>query len=362
MQYDANYVETYIKNSLLSKTGEAFFDFSLENEMIYSDLNMIGNGLCIEIIGDDSFFYILESTQVQAVAIHGYRTVLVYRGMLEFIFRISAMMVGSQSRLNDKDKIFYEPWRDNINAWLNGGVFDWEDERYWWIHDETSRDAFYHLVEWLFEFVVLHEIGHIHNLHGERRNDNEKAKVFIHRAVSFDEEKDESERLSAHAREIIADTYAFQFLFEDCKEHMFSKSIYPDVDEGGLLVVNYIYCIYIVASFFWAMSIIRPMKNNEQNDCYPSHAFRLTAIETASLEHNICGSDRTKDVLMMGMNNYIKHSMSASGDDRIFHWRNTMNYPANQDHYERICNITKEWANLKFGVRDEDWLPPYLRD
>ena len=57
MQYDANYVETYIKNSLLSKTGEAFFDFSLENEMIYSDLNMIGNGLCIEIIGDDSFFY-----------------------------------------------------------------------------------------------------------------------------------------------------------------------------------------------------------------------------------------------------------------------------------------------------------------
>ncbi len=104
------------------------------------------------------------------------------------------------------------------------------------------------------------------------------------------------------------------------------------------------------------------MKNNEQNDCYPSHVFRLTAIETASLEHNICGSDRTKDVLMMGMNNYIKHSMSASGDDRIFHWRNTMNYPANQDHYERICNITKEWANLKFGVRDEDWLPPYLRD
>lgn len=359
MEYESSDTKKFIEKNIFSKTGEAFFDFSIEMDELYSELSFIGNKLCKDYIGKDSSFYILESVQIQAVAIHEYKCILVYRGMLEFIFRISAMMIGSQRRVNSKDEHFYEPWRENIRDWLDGGELDWEDENYWWVHDEPHRIVFDSLVEGLFIFVVLHEIGHIHNLHGERRHDNNKTKSFIHKVVDSYEESDDFDRISAHAREIVADTYAFQFLLAEIKGRLFSKSIYPDVDEDGLSLGNYIYCIYLAASFFWAMSIKRPMKNNEQKDGYPSHVFRLTSIEAASLEHRVCRGIKklTEGAVSLGMNNYIEKSLSASGDDNIIRWRETMNIPANQEHYEKICKVTNEWANLKFGVRDEDWIP-----
>ena len=89
-----NSVEEYIKKNIFSKTGEAFFDFSLEEDDIYSVLNDVGQVLCRKYVEGDSSFYLLDSVRVQAAAIHGYQAVLVCKGMLELIFRASAMMVG----------------------------------------------------------------------------------------------------------------------------------------------------------------------------------------------------------------------------------------------------------------------------
>lgn len=367
MQDYENKVKKCIHDNVFSKSGETYLDLSLQEDSIYSELNSIGKYLCTKYIKGCSSFYLIDSCRVQAVAIHEYQTVLVFKRMLELIFRTSAMMVGAERRLNEPDATFYEPWHNNMNSWINGGEFEWENDQYWWLHDDTHRKMFDMLVEGMFVFLVLHEIGHLHNLHGKRRRDTDEEKsspmehiILIHKAVaeSDDEEMDEAENLDRHTCEIIADTYAFQFMLSELKEHFFSESEYVEVDTRALSALNLGVCLYITASFFWVLSYKHPMKNDTQNDDYPSHAFRLVSIEAASLEHKVCQFDDslTHSGLELGMKSYIEKLNCAAGNDEFVNWRLSMNFPANQAHYEKICANTSNWSNFMFGVRDEDWL------
>lgn len=361
-------VAEYIQQNILSKTGEVYFDFSNEEDYLYHQLDLIGKCLCLEYVDGQSSFYLIDSIRVQAGAIHKYQTVLVFKGMLELIFRTSAMMVGAERRSNEPDGVFYEPWRNDLNLWINGGSFEWESDEYWWLHDQIHRKAFDMLVEAMFVFLVLHEIGHIHNLHGERRHDHTvkhplptEHLIFIHKAVGDSEEGDEvnaAKKLDAHAREIIADSYAFQFMLAELKKCFFPDSEYEGADAGALSATNFAVCIYVVASFFWALSFQRPMRNDTQNDHYPSHVFRLASIEAACLEHQVCRGDNTltRSGLEGGMMSYISKLTCAVGNNEFLEWRLAMNIHANQEHYEKICAITANWSNFMFGVRDEDWL------
>lgn len=358
-------VEEYIQKNIFYKTGETYFNFSTEEDYLYHQLDLIGKTLCYKYIDGHSTFHLIDSFRIQAVAIHKYQTILVFKGMLELIFRTSAMMVGAERRQKEPDGVFYEPWRNNLSLWINGGEFEWKNDEYWWLHDQMHRKAFDMLVEAMFVFLVLHEIGHLHNLHGERRHDYTEEHpspmdhiIFIHKAVEDSEEVDEAGNLDRHAREIIADTYAFQFMLSELKECFFPDSEYKGVDACALSATNYAVCIYVVASFFWALSFQRPMNNDTQNDHYPSHAFRLASIEAASLEHKICRGDNTltRSGLEMGMKSYIIKLTCAANNNEFVEWRLSMNIPANQEHYKKICAITENWSNLMFGVRDEDWL------
>jgi len=360
-------VEEYIRRKIFSKTGEAFLDFSLEEDDIYSELNDIGQWLCRKYPEGNSSFYLLDSVRVQAAAIHGHQAVLVCKGMVELIFRTSDMMVGAERRLRNNDEKFYEPWRDNLSSWLKDGDFEWSNNDFWWIHEESHRKMFEMFVEGMFVFIVLHEIGHLHNLHGERRGDKSEGKIpsasdniVIHEAVSCAEEKNETDSLAVHAREIIADTYAFQFMLTEFEKFYFPASEYENLNKGALCVANYNVCIYIVASLFWALNFQRPMRNDTQEDYYPSHVFRLQSIETASLEHRICGGDYglTHLAVRLGMQGYTGKLRCATDNDELSSWRTTMDIPANFEHYQKICGITEKWSNMKYGVRDED----YLRD
>lgn len=360
-----NSVEEYIRVNIFTKTGEAFLDFSLEEDDIYSELNDIGQMLCREYIEGDSSFYLLDSVRVQAAAIHGHQAVLVCKGMLELIFRTSAVMVGGERRQRNADEEFYEPWRNNLSSWYQYGDIEWSNKKFWWIHEEIHRKLFDMYVGGMFVFIVMHEIGHLHNLHGERRGDSSEGKlsstsdnIFIHEAVRCAEEENEADSLAVHAREIIADTYAFQFMLAELEKLPPSESSFSGVDKGKLCVLNFSICIYIVASLFWALNLKRPMRNDTQEDYYPSHVFRLQSIETASLEHQICGSDndQTRLGIILGMQNYIKNLACATGNDEFVSWRLTTSIPANYEHYQKICEITGRWSNMSFGVRDEDYL------
>ncbi|MEE4920003.1 hypothetical protein V2K23_11395 [Pseudomonas alliivorans] len=367
MQSYKDAVEDYIKRQIFSETGEAFLDLSIQEDVIYSEIDFLGRMLCQKYIEGDSSFYLLDSVQVQAAAVHGHQAVLVCKGMLDLIFRTSAMMVGAERRQKFPEDEFYEPWVNNLSYWFKSAEFDWSDERYWWLHQDDYRKAFEMLAEGLFVFLVLHEIGHIHNLHGDRRAGNSKSappssssstdEVFVHEALSGGEAMSEADRLAAHTREIIADTYAFQFMLVELRESLLPESEYIGYDEGALRSVHFGVCIYMVASLFWAFSFQRPMRNDTQEDDYPSHLFRLQSIEATSLEHQLAGGNKeTYDGMALGIQTYTQKLICAAGDEGFVSWRMAANLPANHEHYKKVCEMTNEWSNIKFGVRNEDWL------
>ena len=107
-----------IKRQIFSKTGEAFLDLSIQEDVIYSEFDFVGRMLCQKYIEGDSSFYLLDSVQVQAAAVHGHQAVLVCKGMLDLIFRTSAMMVGAERRQKSPEDEFYEPWINNLSYCL----------------------------------------------------------------------------------------------------------------------------------------------------------------------------------------------------------------------------------------------------
>lgn len=223
-------VEDFIRDKLFSTTGETFFDYEYAEDDIYQRLNTTGIRLTREFIPGNSNFYLVESQQVQAVAIHDNYTVMVYKGMLEYLFRIVSMMAGAECLHREPDVKRFMPWAGNMSSWLQAGEFDWENEEYWWLREPESRNFFDQIVDMLFTFVVLHEIGHLHNLHAWRRTVINKGgtpaasdSLFIHRAVEEDGDKILVDLLAGHVREIVADTFAFQFMVDKFK-YVFFRS------------------------------------------------------------------------------------------------------------------------------------------
>ncbi len=95
MQNYTDSVEEYIKRTIFSKTGETFLDLSSQEDILYSELNDIGQWLCKDYIKGDSSFYLLDSVQVQAAAVHGHQAVLVYKGMLDLAGNITGLVTGA---------------------------------------------------------------------------------------------------------------------------------------------------------------------------------------------------------------------------------------------------------------------------
>lgn len=360
-------VNKLLHDNIFSITGETYFKPSDYQDRLYNELNFVGECCCRQYLEGYSSFYMIDSRRVQACAIHEKQVVLVYRGMLEFIFRIAAMMVGIERRQNEPNGKFYEPWCDSLNLWLNDDEFEWENKNYWWLGEQTQRKAFDMLVEGIFVFIVFHEIGHIRNLHGVRRQNQAKEKIsptshsiFIHKAVQDSEEEklNEQERLDNHAREIVADTYAFPTMISALKDCHFPKHEYPDINPNGLSATNFGLCVYIMASYFWALSIRSPMNNSTQNERYPSHAFRFNNLKSACLNNNLCKGDicLTKLAIKIGITSAISKLNSISDTDMFDEWLSATDTITNAKHYDKILANLPNWSNERFGVRDEDWL------
>lgn len=353
-------VEEFIRSTMFPKTGEAFLNTETQADPLYSHLRYVGEELCKEFVPGASSFYFIDGVRIQACAIHKYQVVLVYRGMLEFVFRIASMMAGSNRRMKSPEDQFYEPWRPSVQSWLAGEEFDWEDDRYWWLAHDDYRLFFDAAAEGIFKFLVLHELGHLHNMHGTRREPrqvNEGLHAGTHKAVDDAQEDSSSDQLAAHAREIVADTFAFQFLFEDTRKKILLIEELQTSGNEAPCIAAYSLSICYVAAFFWSLGFILKVSNESQEDRYPSHLFRLASIEAASLEHGICGMNarHAAFALHSGMDAYVRMLNPLSESDGFVHWRLRTNEPAHHHHYESICQEVSNWANMAFGIRDEFW-------
>lgn len=330
-------------------------DFARCDDDTYSRLANIATALCTKIIPGDSSFYLVDCSKKNATVLPDLAVVVVFKGMLDFIFRAASIVAAATTCPTPAPVGIVTPWALNLCHWFEEGPFFFDNERYWWLQSPDRRAVFDYIVDNLFRFVVLHEIGHFHNMHRARRE-----------ALSNDESASPSnstyeatEDFSIHVREIIADTYAFQFLLQE---------IFEKLTEGDDLINNrrdvaaamksesFAIALHTIQLYFWlSAAISRAGAHFAVNAMeYPPHAFRMQAIESTALEHAnlILPSALANKSLARAMETTQTISETVAGTENFIMWRIKLNEPAFLTHYEKICQGSPNWANGVFGVHD----------
>jgi hypothetical protein len=298
---------------------------------------------------------LVDSPKKQATVIHDLSVVVVFKGMLNFIFRAASLVAAATPCPTPAPVGTVPPWAENLGHWLEEGPFFFDDERYWWLQIPDHRDVFDVFVDNLFRFVVLHEIGHFHNMHRARR----AALSNEERSSPANRTNEAAEDFSIHVREIVADTYAFQFFLQELIEILTDDDAPINSQKDVAIAVksaSFVTALYTIQLYFWlsaAMPSARAsfaLKSKE----YPPHAFRMQAIESTALEHanRILPSPLAQNSLAQAMEKTQTLSQNVAGTEDFISWRIKLNDPVFLGHYEKICQGSPNWANGVFGVHD----------
>lgn len=343
--------------ALKAKISEPeFLDVEKCDDELYIRLAELGKSLCADKIPGNSMFYFVDSPKKDAAAIHELSSVVVLKGMLDFIFRIASLAAAVTPCSESPPAEATSPWAGNVGFWLEEGPFFFDDVNYWWLHSSENRDVFDTYVKNFFSFIVLHEIGHFHNMHGPRRESQADSSST---SAPDKQGNGSSEDFSVHVREIVADTYAFQFLWDELVKEISSFDFDTGSDpEGdiGLRAVGFITALEIVQLYFW-LSALKPTGNTGfalASERYPPQAFRMQAIEATALEH----AGRKIPVvvarllLQQAMEQTLDIGRKITCDDDFLKWRLQLNEPGFFKHYKIICENVPAWSNEEFGKTD----------
>jgi hypothetical protein len=333
----------------------AFLDLATCGDDIFYRLADLGKGLCSDMIPGESSFHFIDSSKKQAGVIYELSTVVVFQGMLNFIFRIASLAAGVERCPTQPPSNAVRPWAQNVAHWVEEGYFFFDDERYWWLQSPDHRSVFDFYVENIFRFVVLHEIGHFHNMHGARRQERSNGES----SSSSEGANDTHEDLSVHVREIVADTYAFQFFLQGMIESLTEDEDHADNSEdleSTVELESTILALNIVQLYFWLSDSIPSTRTGFVLDLekYPPHAFRMQAIESTLMEHgtHIVNAALVKKSLAQSMRQTLTISSNVAGTEDFITWRSKLLDPVFFEQYAKICRSVPEWANGVFGVYD----------
>lgn len=364
-----------ISRKLFSKTGETFIDTENIEIEAYKTLFKRGVEICGEYCAGSVDFYFVDSIRKQAVAVHEHNAIMIFKGFLDFMARVASMLAVVATMVSSLPENCSAPWKGNIRSWLQEEDFNWGDEEYWWLANKECRRLFDFYLDNLFTFVMLHEVGHIHHMHDLRRINNQQStqetkkettrpayssapdKPLTHEIISESTIQVESytDRLARHAREVVADTYGFQFLMEEIAKNKNDEVPFFAQEHLEFIEKTFADAILTASSFFWGASMVaRDMDENHQENRYPTHAFRLQTIEATALEHGICGLpiQTATEILKRSMNQTAEMLHEASGNTDYILWRLKSQNPIHFEHYRDVCEEVTKWYNIRFRQSD----------
>lgn len=338
-----------IREMLFKKTGEGFLNPNFYDHEIYFDLHKEGTHLCREYaLGVDFLF--VDSQRRQAAALHDQKVVLVYRGMVDHLVNLASMLSVATPTPSSVENT-NPPWHTTPTSWLRKSPFDWENKAYWWLRSKDHKLLFDFYLKNLFRFIVLHELGHIYHKHGWRRKINsandsggEHVAPNIHTVLQSEELLDDSNRIATHAREIVADTFAFCELTNICRK----EQIDPEEDIHSLtpLVCGFATSLLVVGPLFWSMGVVNEMNEDVQTNPYPTHAFRLQAIESDALRlTEAITFPKGPEILHSAMKTTDGYIKEITGDHKYLYWRLKLNDPLHGEHYKLVIDEKTKWEN-----------------
>ena len=153
---------------------------------------------------------ITEDNRLQAAAVHNPPTILVAGGLATRLCKLAAQLVTAGVFVAfGSAKPEWRPEKDlglsMVEKHLAANDFIWSSAYIPWINDAERQQLFAFLVSSLTRFIVLHELGHIQ--FGRSRANEKQLPMNIDGDAT-----DEDERRNAiisQAKEVIADSYAF---------------------------------------------------------------------------------------------------------------------------------------------------------
>ncbi|CAB5670327.1 Uncharacterised protein [Delftia tsuruhatensis] len=334
------------------KNGENFISPESCDCLTYLKLMRNGVQLCQK-YNNEIDFLLVDGSMRQAVAIHNPKVVVVYKGLIEHILRLASMICATLDAPTPRPANWIAPWRTlGYEDWLRSGGFDLKNKEYWWLFCAEHRLCFDYYVENLFEFVVLHEIGHIFHKHGWRRTVRKNSSLVVHDCATnvhqsnkINDDISADERIAAHAREIVADTFAFNQLAKKWRQLQEQYGEAPS--QHGAMLEALINALLLGAPFFWSLGVIHRMNERTQKNPYPTHMFRLHAVESDALRlAHEWGTPHGSFILNGTMKSNTKLIADITGDDSHLLSRLEMNEEVHGSHYKLIIEEKHNWENF----------------
>lgn len=330
------------------KPGEGFLQIYTEDPdgEMYGLLLRQGREMCASLPGEKVSLYFVDGVSCQAGADSELKTLLVWKGMLDLIFKLATLVIVNDRPIPSTYQGTPLPWRSGVKIWLRNGIFDWESPDCWWLHDPVYRATFDTFTHAIFCFILLHEVGHFHNLHAVRRMERE--------AQQEAEPEADRERLERHAREVIADTYALQFLMDELKQKFFAdETHYHPQKHIEITQACFTFALISASAIFWGFSVAISMDESHQENFYPGHAFRLRTIQSTALEHGINGIEPSvAHYLVSKAMEQCFEILSAISDGDFVTWDQALQDPSHGAHYEKVCEEVNNWSNPFYGSKD----------
>jgi hypothetical protein len=346
--------EEELEIQMVSKGKGGILDVSLiEHNRFFAMFEDDGENLCSRVTKGEVHFNIIDCWEPNACAAYNLNTVVVFRGMLEVIFAICARIVDNGifpefGNIEEKCPSI-EPgasWMTKRELLNSLPHFSYDQAEHSWIGMPEREALFMFLSNTLFRFVVFHELGHIFNEHGKRSD--------LPSFFEFDEmvAEDRPGNADSQAREIIADTFAFQKLVEYQQRHLRTMVLFGNPvakllsdrfmrSQDNLVIfvakMTYVY-FYMMESPFWA-------QREPAQWSHPPAQFRLQAILAALMEHSLLSipKERMPEIVSRCLVDGSSITAAMFNIESELTWMQTISGRKYSDHYQALFAIMPRW-------------------
>ncbi|HDM8240841.1 hypothetical protein [Vibrio campbellii] len=256
-------------------------------------------------------------------------------GLFDRLCKLS-LLIHSSGVLNGKSKSFKFVDLHLVDNPFVG--FNPDEQR-----KESESDS--HLLLFIFDcllsFVVYHEVGHYVNMHGNR----EKISDDIEGHRKIDKNTDRKTLIESHARELVADNYAFRSL-RKCIEVPIKNSnpiieeLLPELksEKGAILLA-----LLFVACYFKLMDGNSP--NSHFESTHPESAIRVHSIFATFLEPHMDKNEMESYAQLLPLSITLLKDVFIHKDGAFdFNWQGRATTPEMMQWHSEICSEYANWC------------------
>lgn len=263
-------------------------------------------------------FTFTKNREVQAHALYQHNLVVMTTGMFDVLCHVAAKVVSSGAFVDFEGGVNpnWNPGPDfytsSIASNLSHTEFNWALESMDWIKSGERQALFFYLLQTLANFVVLHELGHIHHNHGIRFLNQDLSHMDVDLANPM--LLTPQEGVEAQARQVVADHFAFLRMQSILEHHLsakgdtdlmvlLAKKIFQGEKEKTrfLLTIVYLYFHMMDRHDWYAVDAFRLT--------HPPAPFRLKFLFGSSLEWGVSGLQEEEIAEMLGEQHYACNAL-----------------------------------------------------